>query len=156
MIYVLQVYTGKELEVYDDLTAAGLVPLLPREARLLRRKGAWQTIPRVLMPGYIFWDCDDLTPEAYYTVRQTDHVIRMLGGGTPQALPEHEAEYIRLMHNGGQPLQPCRITTDGLIAGPLVETGVKVIEVNRRQRRATALIDIMGRPVPMTFSVVED
>ena len=155
MIYVLHVHTGKELEIRRDIEVCGQAVLLPQEEREEHRKGQWQNIKRILMPGYVFVDIPDMDAAIYYKLRAVRNVIRFLGGNHPQGLPADEDSYIRILDNGGVPLQPSRITlAKEIISGPLTYTGIEVIKINMRQRRATAVVNVLGQPKEITLSVI--
>lgn len=154
MIYVLHVRTGKETDIRGALRDDGYESLLPVEERLERRCGQWRRVRRTLIPGYVFLDmAGELSISDYYHIRNIPHVLKFLGGGRPQHLPPDEAEYILTLHNGGEPLQPSVITPSG-ITGPLGQPGVQIVKIDRRQLRAKAVFDILGKPTEITLSIL--
>lgn len=83
--YVLQVLTGQEEDVQQELERHGYETLLLREMRTIRQRGSWREQEYLLMPGYLFVRLE-LTDEAYYLLNGTAGVIRILStGGRPAA-----------------------------------------------------------------------
>ncbi len=136
MIYVLQVQTGKELAVRVQLLREGIAADVPRERIIIRKGGLWSKMVKNLFPGYVFVDID-LTPEMFHRINPVPGVIRFLGNPTP--LPEHEAEMIRWLSNGGKIIEPStvisledeQIVCDGFLAGH--EDKIKYL--NLRQKK---------------------
>lgn len=152
MIYVLHVRTGHETDVKWALGELGHTAILPAEERIERRGGQWRSVIKTLMPGYIFVMLS-LTDQAYYAIRAIPHVLRFLGGGSPVPLPPDEEAFVMFLHNGGKPLQPSIITGAG-ISGPLAHESIKIIKLQKRQRRARAVVNILGEPREITLSIL--
>ena len=122
MIYVLQVQTGKELAVRGQLLRDGISADVPRERIIIRKGGLWSKMIKNLFPGYVFVDID-FSAEMFHRINPVPGVIRFLGNPTP--LPEHEAEMIRWLSNGGEVIEPStvisiedeQIVCDGFLAG---------------------------------------
>ena len=120
MIYVLQVQTGKELDVRCRLLREGISAEVPRERIIIRKGGLWSKMIKNLFPGYVFVDID-LNAEMFHRINPVPGVIRFLGNPTP--LPEHEAEMLKWLSNGGEVIEPSAVTVncdkiycDGLLA----------------------------------------
>ena len=110
MIYVLQVQTGKELDVRCRLLREGISAEVPRERIIIRKGGLWSKMIKNLFPGYVFVDID-LNAEMFHRINPVPGVIRFLGNPTP--LPEHEAEMLKWLSNGGEVIEPSAVTVNG-------------------------------------------
>lgn len=147
MIYVLQVQTGKELDVSAALNRAGIQADVPRERILIRKGGLWSKMLMLLFPGYVFVTVD-YNAEAYHVIKSVSGVIRFLGAPTP--LPEHEADMIRWLSNGGEIIEQSLIRTDsdGNIIGYegfLEGNEDKIKRLNLRQKKATVEVKFGGK-----------
>ncbi len=141
MIYVLQVQTGKELDVRCRLLREGISADVPRERIIIRKGGLWSKMIKNLFPGYVFVDID-FSAEMFHRINPVPGVIRFLGNPTP--LPEHEAEMIRWLSNGGEVIEPStvislegeQIVCDGFLAGH----EDKIIAIPPNTARLTSMI----------------
>ena len=141
MIYVLQVQTCKELAVRGQLLREGISAEVPRERIIIRKGGLWSKMIKNLFPGYVFVDIN-YTPEMFHKINPVSGVIRFLGNPTP--LPEHEAEMIRWLSNGGEVIEPStvisiedeQIVCDGFLAGH----EDKIIAIPPKYRPVTSMI----------------
>lgn len=155
-LYVLHVQTMRELKVKHELERKSFEAYVPQETALLRKGGQWNRVTRILMFGYVFIRLDALTPERYYAVKQTPGVIRFLGS-PPEPLPEAEEQRCAWLLNDGKPLEPSQgyvengrlVVTDG----PLCGFSGQVKSFDKRQKRATAVLQILGREHEVTLSV---
>ncbi len=159
MIYVLQVLTGQEMAISGKLKEAGISGSVPRENRLVRVKGSWTKREYCLMPGYVFIDIN-LSPERYYLVTGLPGVIRFLGyDGKPASLSYLEAEWLRVLSGEhGEAVEPTivRFGSDGTaeIAGGILKYfESRIIKIEKRSRRATFAITILGEVKEITLSV---
>ena len=143
--YVLQVMTGREKEVCEALRRKGIEARAPEEKVLLRRRGVWHEEQRLLLPGYVFVGVD-YSAALYHIVAPVQGVIRWLGleAGRPQALAGAEVLRWGLFAPGGW-----RVTD-----GPLVQFAGSIVHMDRRQRRATVLADILGTQRRLRFSII--
>lgn len=155
-MYVLHVQTMRELKVKRELLRKGITAYVPQETALLRKGGKWHEFIRMLMFGYVFIRLDSLTPERYYSVKQTPGVIRFLGS-PPEPLPKAEEQRCIWLLNDGEPLKPSKgyvqngrlVPTEGFLS----EFPGTIKSFNRRQKRATAILQILGREHEVTLSV---
>ena len=152
-MYVLQVYTGRENLIRVNLPGA----LAPSEDRLERRGGRIRTVRRVLIPGYVFLDVPEITAEAYYSARRIPGVLAFLGGGLrPEPMPPDEAEYIRILSNGGSPLEASDVLQEGgtveVVRGPLKGMEGRIVRADRRAMRVTVELSMYGRARRVSLS----
>lgn len=147
MIYVLQVQSNKELDVSAALSRAGIQADVPRERILIRKCGLWSKMLKLLFPGYVFVTVD-YNAEAYHIIKSVSGVIRFLGAPTP--LPEHEADMIRWLSNGGEIIEQSLIRTDseGNVIGYegfLEGNEDKIKRLNLRQKKASIEVKFGGK-----------
>ena len=84
----------------------------------------------------------DFSAEMFHRINPVPGVIRFLGNPTP--LPEHEAEMIRWLSNGGEVIEPStvisiedeQIVCDGFLAGH----EDKIIAIPPNTARLTSMI----------------
>lgn len=146
MIYVLQVMTGKELDILSELKKLPCHPMVPRQILTERKGGQVTQRENILFAGYVFIDTK-LDLSAYYKIKAIPNVIHFLGGGDPATLPDSEAKYIMWLNNGDKTLDPSEIGADGkVISGPLMGYEKNITAVNKRQQRVKVNINIMGEP----------
>jgi len=159
MWFVLQVKTGEEKTVRAALREAGIPAFVPEESRPIRKDGAWTQKEYTLFPSYVFLDVS-YNAETYYKVKAVPSVIRFLGDGSgPSPLSFLEAEWIRELSGGGEPLQPSVVEKqqDGtykVVDGILQRFTPQLESVNARNRKATVDITICGEKKTVQLSVV--
>lgn len=159
MVYVLQVLTGREEEIARKLQEEGIKSLLPRERRLIRTRGSWTEKVYCLIPGYVFVEMT-YTAENYYRVKKLPGAVKLLGDpGNPSYLSYLEAEWIlALTGYQNEPIPPTRvrIREDGsaeLLSGVLRSFEGRIQRLDRRSRRATFSISILGESKEVTLSI---
>lgn len=97
MIYVLQVLTGKEEEVWWELKKRGYKGYVPRQ-EIPQRWGGAVTFKKVIyFPSYVFLSLKELTAADYYAMRKVPYVLHFLPREKPEPVRGEEAAYIRLL-----------------------------------------------------------
>lgn len=145
-MYVIQTKAGCELSAGELLKRKGFNVKIPEKLMYIRHGGMWKLEKHLIFTRYIFLDIDEVKPDAYYRIKNSDGVINFIGGGNPQSMYEHEIGYINWLWNNGKPIEPSRIrvTIDNDI---IVLSGILkkfATEINVRQRRAKIKIPICG------------
>lgn len=145
MIYVLQVMSGKELDVRSLLERQEITAYVPRERILIRKKGLWSKMIKLLFPSYVFVDID-YSAEMFHKINPISGVIRFLGKPTP--LPKREADIIRWLSNNGEIIEPSPLTVNGdrIICGGFLaghENDIKYL--NARQKKASVEVRFGGK-----------
>lgn len=127
------------------LVMQGIKAYAPRHELLERRKGVWNTVQRIIFPGYVFADIR-LSDEMYYKIRHTDGVVRFLGDPTPLSYSEQQrmqwifdADVLGVSR--GYVKDDVLIITDGLIKG----REKYIVSYSRRQKRCKLYCEINGR-----------
>lgn len=156
-LYVLHVQSMKEDDVLKVLLNKGFKAYVPKEIRLERRGGTWHSVERIIITGYVFIEVE-LTAENYYSVKAVPGLIRFLGAERPEALKETEEEYIRWLANDGEALEPSDINIEegnkiAVLSGVLKGYEGRIISVDKRQKRATIGIELMGQWKEIVLSV---
>lgn len=157
-MYVLQVRSGFELSAADTLRRRGFNVLCPMEEQYIRRGGSWHISHGLIFTQYIFVECD-LNDDTYYRIKSVDGVVRFLGVGKPQKLPKDEAMYIRILNNGGVPIEASKVysTAAGakmVLSGVLRNYIDNIVYLDLRQRRAKIHIEIFGKEHRITLPVI--
>lgn len=159
-MYVLQVRSGYETSVCQELRKQGFDAVLPVRQEFIRRGGTWSIYEKIIFTQYVFIR-SELTEESYYRIKKIDGVVRFLGyeNGILQPLSHAEQSYIEWLWNGGKSIEPSKIyvTPSGdkmIMSGILRKYSGDEIEYNLRQRKANIFIDIAGHKHRITLPVV--
>ncbi|MDE5834103.1 MAG: hypothetical protein K2H26_01125 [Ruminococcus sp.] len=159
-MYVLQVRSGYENSVCQELRNQGFDVILPVRQEYVRRGGQWKICEKIIFTQYVFIR-SEITDENYYRIKKTDGVVRFLGfeNGTLQPLDNAELHYIEWLWNAGKPIEPSKIyvTPSGdkmIMSGILRKYSGNEIEYNLHQRKANIFIDISGRKHKVILPVV--
>lgn len=156
--YVLHVSTGKEKNVAEELKRLGMHALVPTVKKLHQSSGTWSEKEYVLFDSYVFLEAD-FTAETWYKVNGLQHVIRWLGDKKcPSYLTYMEAEWIRILANGGESINPSHIILkqDGTYT---VKDGVlslfksKIKSINKRQKTARIQITVCDEIKEIVLSI---
>lgn len=146
--YVLQVMTGMEDQIQEQLTRKGIHAAVPHELRVLHTGGKWLQREYVLIPSYVFIQIE-YTATLFYALKGTSGVIRLLGdGGRPSPLTAEEEDWISSWESPLKPSTIRFIDSGGyqVISGPLTGQNVKILKIDRHRRRAKVEISILGKP----------
>lgn len=156
--YVLQVTTGKELEILKQLLRRGVSAVVPVEKRNIRKGGQWSLQDYTVFPGYVFirirynWS-------KYYVMSGISGIIKILGGGKePTALSKEEAARIVMMSDMLREPSVLSFDENGdftVVSGALTELEQYITKVKRRYKRAELEIPLAGEKQKITLSFVE-
>ncbi len=155
MIYVLQVMSGKEMNVRAELIRREILADVPRERIIIRKNGLWSKQLKLLFPAYVFVNID-YTPEIFHRINTVPGVIRFLGAPSP--LPDHEADMIRWLSNSGEVIEPSTFITDengritafkGFLNGK--ENRIKFLNI--RQKKASVEVKFGGKTHRANISI---
>lgn len=146
-MYVLQIQTGRELEICAALKRIGITAYAPCERIIIRKSGLWTKKLKLLFPGYAFADIE-YSAEIFHRIKPVSGVIRFLG--SPSPLPKHEENMINWLANGGEIIEPSVALTDdnGNITGFegfLNNCEDKISYINKRQKKAAVAVRFDGR-----------
>ena len=159
-MYVIQVRSGYEFSVCQELRNQGFDAVLPIRQEFIRHGGQWKIHEKIVFTQYVFIRLK-LTEESYYRIKKIDGVVRFLGfeHGFPQPLNYAERSYIEWLWNFGNPVKPSKIyvTPSGdkmIMSGILRKYSGNEIEYNLRQRKANIFIEIAGRKHKVVLPVI--
>lgn len=155
-MYVLQVRSGYEISVCQELKKSGFDVVLPTVQEYIRRGGKWSIHEKIIFTQYVFIRFEP-NEDNYYKIRKIDGVIRFLCYNQP--LKYSEQKYIEWLENEGKPIEPSKIfvTPNGdkmIMSGILRNYSGTEIDYNLRQRKASVLIKIAGHEHKITLPVV--
>ena len=157
-MYVLQVKPSSEEYVVSELRKLGFNAMCPTEKIHIRRGGQWHEAEKLLFTQYVFVECD-LTDKSYYSIRSVFGTVRFLGFGKPEPLKKDEQEQIRLLNNGGKPIEASKIyvTSTGekmIMSGILRDHSDSIIYLDLRQRKAKVRIRFADKEHVITLPVI--
>lgn len=153
--YVLQVSTGDELSVMNELQRRGITAVVPLENRAIRSKGKWTTKKYTIFPGYVFINIR-YTWSKYYMMSNIKGVIRLLGGGTsPEPLSDDEVEL--LIRNSELFAEPSvlKFGDSGeyeIVSGVLLKLKDNIRRLDRHAHRAMVEMTMAGKKVKINLS----
>lgn len=147
--YVLQVMTGKELDIRNHLQKKGIKAWTPRKTVMERKNGVWKTSIKLLFPSYVLVKID-LDASIYYYLKPLPGVIKFLGTKAPEPVSEDEIAVIARLTGEDDMLEISNIYIEGscikVVSGPLVGLEGKIIKLEPRRQRAKVNISLMGQP----------
>lgn len=156
--YVLQVTTGKELEIQKQLLRRGVTAAVPIEKRNIRKDGSWSLQDYTVFPGYVFirirynWS-------KYYLMSGIGGIISILGGGKePTALSGEESVRIAMMSEMLKEPSVLSFDENGdytIINGILAELEPYITKIKRRYKRAELEFPFAGENQKITLSFIE-
>ncbi len=86
-IYVLQVKPGCEILTAQTLKNRGFSVICPVEKSYIRISGKWHEREKLVFNQYIFVEYN-LTDKNYYKIKSAFGVVKFLGFGKPEPLPQ--------------------------------------------------------------------
>ena len=146
--YVLQVMTGDEIAIRNVIeNKIGVTAWVPRRTVYERHQGKIRTVIKTLIPSYVFVQIF-LEPKVYYQIRSIVGVIRFLGFGGPEPVPEHEMNYMLRLCDGEIAGLSTLSIGDGVrvMGGPLRGLEGQIVKIDRRKLRAKVRLTLLGRP----------
>ena len=145
--YVLQVKTGSEVAVANELQKRGYWAVVPIENRMIRRSGKWVQTPYIVFTGYVFVYLN-YTWAGYYAMSGIKGVVRILGGGKePTALSADESKFILRLTELLIAPSVIRFDAEGqyqIVSGFLTEIRDHIIKIDKHAKRASVKITLAG------------
>lgn len=163
--FVVHTYSGyenKAKQALEDKIRANNMQdyfgqiLVPSEKVTETKSGVKRTSTRKFFPSYLFVEME-LNNKTMHLVKNTPKITGFVGGATnPSPVPEAEVLRITNQIEAGTLKPSVRVTFEkgdtvrvtGTVSGMSGMNGV-VDEVNQEKGRATVLISILGRSVPV-------
>lgn len=157
--YVLHVKTGSELEIAKRLRKRGFSAVVPTEGRVIRRGGKWAQQIYIVFTGYVFVYMD-YNWSKYYAMSGIYGIIKILGGGqNPIPLDKNEAEFILNLSQLLETPSVLKFKDDKsyeVLSGFLKDYTDKIVNVERRYKKATVRVTVAGEEKEIKVSFVED
>ena len=148
--YSIYVQCRHEARVESALQKNGLEVFLPRVTTLSRRRDRKLLLKLPLFPGYIFVRTS-LTASEYHNIIKAPGVVRLLGNGSPIAVPEETIDSVKAIVDSDQPFYPWPYLKTGslvrVLDGPLAGVVGIVIAQKDKQRRLVVAVEMFLRSV---------
>lgn len=160
-MYVLQVLTGREIEIKSCLTDIGIEAYVPQEEILLRSGGKWKSQLKTVFPSYVFIALD-LVHKDYYRIRQVSGIIRFLelNGGAAASLTKDEEKLIRSVCSGEKPLPVSNVMVVGdkvtPLDGPLKtysDAGYDIKYDKHKRQARLIILDSIQKEINLSFNI---
>ena len=156
MWYVIQVRTGKEEQVRDHCRkliiehedSALKTARVYYYDRQMKRQGEWRTEKRVMFPGYVFLESDDVK-KLFLQLKRVIGMTKLLGTDRdPVPLTPKEASLLELLGGGTESVD----YSEGIIvgdrvqvySGPLKGLEGMICKIDRHKRLAWIELDFLG------------
>lgn len=163
MWYVIQVFTGREMEIAQQCRDRVMeededvfVPLAERQTRI---HGELQIVRTRLFPGYVFIETAKIE-DFYLRLKQINAMTKILRTGeTMTPLHEDEEEYLRRIGLGGEGhiarYSEGYLEGDRLVvtSGALMGYEGKVKKILRHKRLVVLEVPLLGRTVEVTLGL---
>lgn len=147
MIYVVHVQNGTEQRIVKSLRENGIDAYVPRHDLLERRKGKWNTVNRIIFPGYVFIQVNNISDRIYYIVKRTIGVLRFLGKPPAPLTIIEESRLMWILKAENLPVSKGCISngrvhiTDGILTG----REHCILKYSKRRKRCTLYCEINGK-----------
>ena len=161
MWYVIQVYTGRELEIAqqcrDRVAEEGEDVFVPLAERWTKIRGERTLITSRLFPGYVFIETERIEDfhERLKRIYAMTKVLRTGEEMTP--IQKEEEEYLRKLGGDEHVVKYSEgyIEGDRLVvtSGPLKEFAGKVKKVLRHKRLVVMEVSLLGQTVEVTLGL---
>lgn len=147
-MYVLQVNSGKELEVKRRLDELGIQTLVPEAFRYKRYKSSWNEEVSIIFTGYVFVRMD-YSAENYYKIMTVDDIIRFLKVGNEMAaLSFMEEEWIKILSSKEvRVAQQISINDEGeaiLLSDTLKKFETRISKIDKHKRSAEFNLEVLN------------
>jgi transcription termination/antitermination protein NusG len=150
--YVLQVMTGKEIDVRAKVLSnlkgiQGDQPkaLVPQRKITERKQGRVRQVIRTLFPSYVFLNVE-LDDHSYHMIRQVPYVIRLLGSSRPIPVPAQQMQPILRLCQLDELIDVSKISigkTVEVLEGPLRGYAGDIVSIDKRKKRARIRFQIL-------------
>ena len=163
MWYVIQVYTGREMEIAQKCRDRIMkededvfVPLAERQTKI---RGEWQNIRTKLFPGYVFIETEQIE-DFHMRLRQIKAMTKILKTGeTMTPLQEEEEAHLRRLGLGGSghvlEYSERYLEGDKLVvtSGALEGYEGRIKKILRHKRLVVLEVPLLGRIVEVTLGL---
>lgn len=154
MWYVVQVRSGTEhniriqcnKKIPDTIMERCFIPYYEEKKK---QNGTWNTLQKVLFPGYIFMITEDVE-KLFFHLKTIEGMTKLIGTGQ-DIIPLKEEEITFLKHFGGE--EQIVSMSEGIIegtqviitSGPLMGMEGLIQKIDRHKRKAWLDLELFGR-----------
>lgn len=154
MWYVVQVRSGTEhniriqcnKKIPDTIMERCFIPYYEEKKK---QNGTWNTLQKVLFPGYIFMITEDVE-KLFFHLKTIEGMTKLIGTGQ-DIIPLTEEEIILLQRLGGE--EQIVSMSEGIIegtqviitSGPLMGMEGLIQKIDRHKRKAWLDLELFGR-----------
>ena len=154
MWYVVQVRSGTEhniriqcnKKIPDAIMERCFIPYYEEKKK---QNGTWNTLQKVLFPGYIFMITEDVE-KLFFHLKTIEGMTKLIGTGQ-DIIPLKEEEITFLKHFGGE--EQIVSMSEGIIegtqviitSGPLMGMEGLIQKIDRHKRKAWLDLELFGR-----------
>lgn len=166
--YAIQVWTGKEDEFADRITADPAMnskTLVPKRAIMIRRAGKNKREERPLFPGYIFLvtEASELDSAQRWALRTCRFFVRSLPStAEPRPVKEKDRRLLAHFMSFGKVADISKVSFGAderivVLEGPLKGLEGMIVKVDMRKRRAKVRLDMCENSflVDMGFEILD-
>lgn len=161
MWYVIQVYTGQELDIAgqcrDRVIEEGEEAFIPLVERMTKVQGEWVQVKTRLFPGYVFIETDRPW-DLYMRLKKIKAMTKLLKTGeeiTP--LYGEEEEYLKKLQNAEHVVRYSEGYLEGdklvITSGALKGYEGEVKKLLRHKRLVVLEVPLLGRKVEVTLGL---
>lgn len=154
MWYVMQVRTGAEASICrqcetkipDTILQKCFIPYYEEQKRF---RGKWQTLQKVLFPGYVFMITYKVN-ELFLHLKQVEGLTKLLGTGD-EIIPisEKETQFLQKFGGEDQIVEMSQGIIEGaqviIESGPLQGMEGLIRKIDRHKRKAYLEVEMFGR-----------
>lgn len=154
MWYVVQVRSGTEhniriqcnKKIPDTIMKRCFIPYYEEKKK---QNGSWNTLQKILFPGYIFMITEDVE-KLFFHLKTIEGMTKLIGAGN-DIIPLTEEEIIFLQRLGGD--EQIVSMSEGIIegtqviitSGPLMGMEGLIQKIDRHKRKAWLDLELFGR-----------
>jgi transcriptional antiterminator NusG len=166
--FLIQVITGKE-EIFikhaDRSAAVSGHPcklILPRRELTIRKQGKHKRSVKPVFPGYVFWETEEVDPDARQMLRHTPGFIRFIKDEHGKLVPltQDDRRIISSITSDGEIARRSLVYFDKnnrvrVLKGPLKGEEGSIIKVDRRKKRVTVQLVLHDKRFKIAFEYEE-
>ncbi len=166
MWYVIQTRTGQERKI-KTIIEKTFSPEVYKDCKIIyyevkrRYKGEWHSEKRLMFPGYLFVETDNIAG-LFRSLRRIPELTKLLGYGNDiVAITKEEEDFLWKITGGNDTVEMSYGIKDGdkviVKEGCLMGLESVIRKINRHKRRATIEMDILGttRQVEIGLEIIE-
>jgi transcription antitermination factor NusG len=143
-----------ERVVHKILHDKGISTFLPEIIVPSRRKNRKILIKRPLFRNYLFIELDEIR-ENWMRVFRTPGLARICGNGRPTPIPDEDINSIKIFVSSERNIYPLPFLHVGarvqVMSGPLTGAIGILVKENRKKRRLSVSVELMGQSVVVSL-----